>query len=183
MTDTPHNEGDAGLGAYELQVYAMSPTAPSPTRLCAEAEGGGVPLAVREQDGGGPDDAAWSRLVIGTGDSPKVTVVSVHDSLESQLALFREAVDEGEEIPEELFEARRLYLIELPERPDEGEAEDEEDDGSDAAFVLSAWALAGLTDGLIFDPQEEFFADAESFLAVLMDEETANAGLGGPAGD
>jgi len=179
--DTPASEGEPGLGAYELQVYAMSPMAPSSRRLLAEAEGGGWPVELREQDGTGPDDADWKRLVLGTGGSGPDIVVSVNDQLGAQLAEFREAAGEGEEIPEALFEARRLYLVELPEVPD-GEDQAEEG-GGEAAFVLSAWALATLTDGLIFDPQEEFFADAESFLALLMDEEGADAGLEGQTDD
>ena len=47
--DTPASEGEAGLGAYELQVYAMSPMAPSSRRLLAEAEGGGWPVELRAQ--------------------------------------------------------------------------------------------------------------------------------------
>ena len=180
MTDSPVSEGAAGLGAYELQVYALSPQSPSPERLLAEAEGGGWPIVVREKDGEGDD---WSRLVLATGDAGNGVTLSVHDALDQQLAAFREAAGEGEEIPESLFEARRLYLIELSAEPDDAREDQDEDDGSEAAFVLSAWALAQLTDGLIFDPQEEFFADAESFLALLMDEEGAEAGLGGPADD
>ena len=180
--DTPATEGEAGLGAYELQIYAMSPMAPSSRRLLAEAKGGGWPVELREQDGSGPDDADWKRLVLGTGEAGPDVVVSVNDQLEKQLAEFREAAGEGEEIPESLFEAKRLYLVEFPEVPEELEGPDEES-GGEAAFVLSAWALATLTDGLIFDPQEEFFADAESFLALLMDDEGAEAGLGGATDD
>jgi hypothetical protein len=183
MADTPASDGEAGLGAYELQVYAMSPVAPSPQRLLAEAEGGGWPVEIREQDGSGPDDEGWSRLVLGTSDAGPGIIVTVHDGLQEQLAAFREAAGEGEEIPEGLFEANRLFLVELPDAPGEGDDQDEEGDGSEAAFVLSAWALAALTDGLIFDPQEEFFADAESFLALLMDEDGAEAGMAGQAGD
>ena len=185
MADTPANEGEAGLGAYELQVYAMSPVPPSPRRLLAEAEKGGWPVEVREQDGSGLDDEGWSRLVLATSESGPTIVVSIHDGLSDQFAAFREALSEGEEIPEALFEAKRLYLVELPDSPEGVEDPDPEEEGggSEAAFVLSAWALAVLTDGLVFDPQEEFFADAESFLALLMDEEGADAGLEGPADD
>ena len=105
--------------------------------------------------------------------------MTVHDGLQEQFTAFREAASEGEDIPEGLFQAQRLYLLELPEVPEDAEDQDEEGDGSEAAFVLSAWALAALTDGLVFDPQEEFFADAESFLALLMDEEGADAGVQG----
>lgn len=183
MADTPASDGEDGLGAYELQVYAMSPVAPTPKRLLAEAEGGGWPVEIREQDGSGPDDEGWSRLVLGTGETGPGIVVTVHDGLQQQLEAFREAAAEGEEIPEALFQATRLYLVELPDEPDAGDGANEEGDGSEAAFVLSAWALGALTDGLIFDPQEEFFADAESFLALLMDEEGGQAGLEGQAGD
>lgn len=151
---------------YELQVYASSPLAPTARQLIAEAEGGGVPLALAEADVG-DEDTGWSRLVIEAGEPalPSV-VITVPDVLEQQLAAFREDREAGEDIPEQLFHARRLYLVELAE----GEWEDAEDEVREAGFVLAAWALASLTEGLVFDPQEEFFADAESFFAMLMDE-------------
>ena len=46
------------LGAYELQVYALSPMAPSPERLLAE-----IPTALREADlaiGPTPDGGYWT---------------------------------------------------------------------------------------------------------------------------
>ena len=88
MADTPASEGEAGLGAYELQVYAMSPVAPSPQRLLAEAEGGGWPVEIREQDGSGPEDEGWSRLVLGTGDAGPGIIITVHDGLQERLIVW-----------------------------------------------------------------------------------------------
>ena len=169
MADSTGNDGVREDGGYELQVYALSPLAPTPERLVAEAEGGGIPLRVSEADA---ESEAWTRLVLEAGDpAAPAAVITVPDALEQQLAAFREDREAGEDVPEELFEARRLYLVELAE----GDWDEDDDEAREAGFVLAAWALAALTEGLVFDPQEEFFADAESFLAMLMDEEAEGA--------
>lgn len=168
MADPTGSDEPSEDPGYELQVYATSPLAPTPRQLIAEAEGGGVPLALAESDAG-EEDRGWSRLVIEAGEpSRPAVVITVPDALERQLAGFREDREAGEEVPEQLFDARRLYLVELAEgKADDGEDEDEV---REAGFVLAAWALASLTEGLVFDPHEDFFADAESFFAMLMDE-------------
>jgi len=61
------------------------------------------------------------------------------------------------------------------------DSETEEGEARAGAFVAIAWALASRTDGVVFDPQEAFFADADSFLALLLDETALEAR--GDAGD
>lgn len=171
MADIQGTEDESERGAYELQIYALSPVAPSPSRLVAEAEGGGLPIRIAASDAAGPDDEGWSRLVLTSREGTQLGVVlSAPDALEAQLAALAEDRDAGEDVPAELFEAKRLYLLELPQG-----AEDADEEDLQAVFVLAAWALATLTEGLVFDPQEEFFADADSFLALAMDEEAAEA--------
>ena len=82
---------------------------------------------------------------------------------------FRADVAEGDEVPDQVMESHGLYVLELDDEGPEGEEHQ-------AAFVVAAWALASLTDGIVFDPQEEFFADADSFWAIITDESLGEDG-------
>jgi hypothetical protein len=150
--------------SYELQVYALSPIRPTPREILARIGEVGLAAEVRDVPGARPGEATWSKLLLAAADSERGGFL-VEDSpeLERMTNQFREDREAGENIPPEVFDSRRLYVLEL---------DDESPSGEDhmAAFVATAWALAGLTEGLVFDPQEEFFADAESFWSIVMDE-------------
>ena len=167
-----------GIGAspmsYELQVYAQSPVLPTPRELLARAGESGLAVELRDAPGARTraDATSWSKLLIASGDAERGGFL-VEDSadLDKMKQQFREDLDAGEDVPDEVLEARRLYVLELDDESDAGE-------DHQAAFVVAAWALAALTEGIVFDPQEEFFADAESFWAILMDESLADEGCG-----
>jgi hypothetical protein len=187
MVDTPSNAETVEPEAYELLVLALSPLAPTPRRLLAEAAEGGLPLELDGVEEGRLDDSEWTSLVMRCADAPGPgATVTVSDRLEEELAAFREDAEAGDEIPPLVHETRRLYVLELREPLEAeqaaGSEEGDEDEGQQAALVLAAWALASLTEGLVFDPQEGFFADADSFLALVMDEEAAEEGERPPVG-
>ena len=153
--------------SYELQVYSLSPLRPTPRELLARIGESGLAARLRDVPGARaqPDDTAWSKLLLGAVDVEGGFLVEDSPELERMKEQFRADRAEGEAIPDPVLDASRLFLLEL---------DDESPAGADhqASFVIAAWALAGLTEGIVFDPQEEFFADAESFWAILMDEET-----------
>lgn len=158
--------------SYELQVYAQSPVLPTPHELLARAGESGLVLALRDVPGARvrPDSAAWSKLLLALGSSDRGGfLIEESPDLDRMKEQFREDQAAGEEIPEQVLEARKLYVLELDDESDAG-------DEHQAAFVVAAWALADLTEGVVFDPQEEFFADAESFWSILMDESLGDEG-------
>ena len=163
---------------YELQVYAMSPTAPTLGELLAQASESGLDLEV--STGAEPPAARrdWQALALRAAGCERggftIEVSSALDRAREQFEADREA---GEEIPDQVLDAARLYVLTL-------DADSEDEDDQQAAFVIAAWALATCTEALIFDPQEEFFADAESFWGlIMMDEESWDAAAGGEDDD
>lgn len=153
--------------SYELQVYSSRPEPPDVEALLAQTGESGLTLELAGPPEQGP--AGWSRLRIrSAGGSPEGFSVEVADRLDEMKSLLSEDADEGDEVPEQVLDAARLYVLEL---------EDESDEASQAAFVVAAWGLATLTDAVIFDPQEGFFADAESFWGLIFDEEFADEAL------
>ena len=148
--------------SYELQVYALSPTSPPVAHLLAQASESGLRLEVIEaREAEGP----WDDLKLRPAESGALGFsLAVSTELAAMKERFREDLEAGEQVPEQVLEAERLYLLEL---------DDDADEASQAAFVVAAWSLATLTEAVVFDPQEEFFADADSFWALLNDDEFA----------
>ena len=149
---------------YELQVHALSPLAPTPRELVARATMGGLALDLDGAVAGSSalDDVRWTGLALRATEAHGPAFnIGVSDQLERLLAGFREDAAAGETVPELVFSARRAYLLELPPQPNQ------DDEVQAAAFALVAWALASLTDAIVFDPQEEFFADADSFWGLM----------------
>ena len=165
--------------SYELQVYAQSPVLPTPRELLARAGESGLAIELRDAPGArAPVDAtSWSKLLLASGDAERGGFL-IEDSadIDRMKQEFREDREAGEDVPDEVLQARRLYVLELDDESDAGE-------DHQAAFVVAAWALAALTEGIVFDPQEEFFADADSFWSILMDESLAEDGCGDEADD
>ena len=62
-------------------------------------------------------------------------------------------------MPQELFEAGSVHRLELPDGV--------EDEDERASFILVAWALASLSEGIVVDRQAGVIADAESFWELL----------------
>ncbi len=155
--------------SYELQVYALSPVRPTPRELLARIGESGLAARLRDVPGARAteNDAEWSKLLLGSMEADGGFLVEDSPELARMKDQFRADRAVGENIPDAVLDASRLFLLEL---------DDESPAGVDhqAAFVIAAWALAGLTEGIVFDPQEEFFADAESFWAILMDEESGD---------
>jgi hypothetical protein len=158
--------------SYELQVYALSPVLPTPREILARAGESGLAMELRDAPGAraAADAPAWSKLLLASGaaESGGFLVEDCPD-LDRMKDQFREDRAAGEDIPEEVLDARRLFVLELDDETEAGEQHQ-------AAFVVAAWALAGLTEGVVFDPQEEFFADADSFWSILMDESMGDEG-------
>jgi hypothetical protein len=146
---------------YELQVYALSPATPALREVMSQASDW-VAVELAGVEPAGSEAGEWTRAeiqVAGGGEPPfSVEVSPALAAMKSELAADRDA---GESVPDQLFEAERLYVLDLGE----GEASEERT----AAFVVTAWSLATLTEALVFDPQEELFADAESFWGLIMD--------------
>ena len=176
--------------SYELQVYALSPVRPSLRELLGQAAGSGLGL---ESCCGadGSDSSAWEGLTLrASDDSGAGFTVEASGELARMQEAFRADRADGDDVPEEVLDAAALYVLELAGEADEGGGHDGHD-GNDgvtedveaaeearlAAFVVAAWALASLTEGVVFDPQEELFADAESFWALVMDDGTGEEGL------
>lgn len=160
--------------SYELQVYALSPVLPTPRELLARAGESGLGMELRDAPGARmpAEGATWSKLLIASGEAERGGfLVEESPDLERMKEQFREDRSAGEDIPDQVLDARRLYVLELDDESDAG-------DQHQAAFVVAAWALADMTEGIVFDPQEEFFADAESFWEILMDESLGEDGCG-----
>ena len=152
--------------SYELQAYALSPVRPTPRALLARTAESGLEVELVQAPGAEArlDDAGWTRLLLRSSDAEKGGfLVESSPDLERMKDAFREDRTAGDSIPEQVLDAGALYVLEL---------DDESPGGEDhqAAFVVTAWALAGLTEAVVFDPQEEFFADADTFWAVITDE-------------
>jgi hypothetical protein len=165
--------------SYELQVYALSPVLPTPRELLARAGESGLGIELRDAPGARvkPDAAAWSKLLVASREAEHGGfLVEESADLDRMKDQFREDRSAGEDVPDEVLEARKLYVLELDDESEGGEEHQ-------AAFVVVAWALAALTEGVVFDPQEEFFADAESFWAILMDESLGDESCGDDASD
>jgi hypothetical protein len=163
--------------SYELQVYALSPLRPSPQDITAKAGESGlvVEWAAAPGTAARPTDTQWSKLLLRAAEAERGGfLVEASPDLERMTAQFRSDAASGDEIPDQVFESKCLYVFELDDESPDGEAHQ-------AAFVIAAWALAGLTDGIVFDPQEEFFADADSFWAIITDESLGEDGE--PEGD
>lgn len=167
----PRSDSWFGHVSYELQVYATSPLRPTPREILARAGETGLVVELRDAPGARADGdaAAWTKLLLSARDA-RAGGFLVEDSadLDRMKAQFRADDEAGEQVPEEVFEAQRLYVLELDDETPVGEEHQ-------GAFVVAAWALAGLTEGIVFDPQEEFFADADSFWSILMDEDMDEA--------
>lgn len=178
--------------SYELQVHALSPARPSAAEVVAQAGESGVEVEIVSVDGAGaapgvPGSSGfsrdWTEIVVRAPDSALSVVVRVAADRAERLAELRSAREAGETVPEEVFDAPALYVVEIDasagEAGGEDAGEEREIDGAPAeaaaAFVVTAWALATLTEAIVFDPQEEFFADAESFWALVMDEDAMAA--------
>lgn len=160
--------------SYELQVYSLSPVLPTPRELLARAGESGLEMDLRDAPGtsAAADENSWSKLLLASRDAERGGfLVEESPDLDRMKVQFREDRTAGEDIPDEVLDARRLFVLELDDESDLGEQHQ-------AAFVVTAWALAALTEGIVFDPQEEFFADAESFWAILMDEDLGEDGCG-----
>jgi len=154
--------------SYELQVYALSPVRPTPREIVARAGETGLSLEMTPAPGAASreDDSQWMRLLLSAAEASRGGFVAESSAdLDRMKEGFRADRSAGENIPEEVLAARQLYVLEID---DEAPAAEEQQ----AAFAVAAWALASLTEAIVFDPQEEFFADAESFLAILMDEDS-----------
>ena len=171
--------------SYELQAYALSPIRPTPRALLARTAESGLEVELVQAPGtdAGLDDAGWTRLLLRASDAEKGGfLVERSPDLDRMKDAFREDRTAGDSIPEQVLDAGALYVLEL---------DDESPGGEDhqAAFVVTAWALAGLTEAVVFDPQEEFFADADTFWAVITDESLGDddgpegEDPGGDAGD
>jgi hypothetical protein len=168
--------------SYELQVHALSPLRPTPRELLARTGESGLAVGMTPVPGAPvkADDSRWTQLLLRSEEAPKggflVELASAadHERVKRQFLEDREA---GESVPDQVLEARALFVLELDDEAPGGE-------DHQAAFVVAAWALASLTDAVVFDPQEEFFADADSFWAILTDESLGDEGCGdGPDGD
>ena len=152
--------------SYELQVYSLSPRRPSPGQILARASESGLEVEMTPAPGAAltPADTRWERLLLRSADASSggflIEASPDLDRMKAQLRLDRDA---GENIPDQVLDATGLYVLELDAESPAGEEHQ-------AAFVVAAWAVAGLTEGIVFDPQEEFFADADSFWAVITDE-------------
>jgi hypothetical protein len=158
--------------SYELQIYALSPVLPTPRELLARAGESGLGMELRDAPGARATETTsnWSKLLLAASDAERGGfLVEESADLDRMKEQFREDRSAGEDIPDEVLDAKRLFVLELDDESDAGE-------DHQAAFVVTAWALAGLTEGIVFDPQEEFFADADSFWAILMDEALGEEG-------
>lgn len=158
---------------YELQVYALSPVAPTVGELLSRAGESGLAIeaSVGEKAPGARRD--WEALALrAAGCERGGFTIEVSPELAQMKDEFRADLAAGEEIPDQVLEASRLYVLTL-------DADSEEEDDQQAAFVVAAWALAACTEALIFDPQEEFFADAESFWGLITMDEEAWEGAAG----
>jgi hypothetical protein len=156
--------------SYELQVYALSPVRPTPREILARAGETGLALEMTPAPGAASreDDGHWMRLLLRAVEASRGGFVAeTSPDLDRMKDGFRADRSAGENIPEQVLEAQQLYVLEID---DEAPAAEEQQ----AAFAVAAWALASLTEAILFDPQEEFFADAESFLAILMDEDSGD---------
>ena len=151
--------------SYELQVYALSPVRPTPRELLARTADSGLEVELAKAPGtSAADDAAWTKLLLrAAGPARGGFLVEASPDLDRMKLQFRQDRADGEEIPDEVLDASRLYVLELDDDAPGGEEHQ-------AAFVVTAWALAALTEAIVFDPQEEFFADAESFWGIINDE-------------
>jgi hypothetical protein len=159
--------------SYELQVHALSPVRPTPRELLARAGESGLGIEMAPATGAArrDDETSWTRLLLRATDAEKGGFV-IEVATEEERARVRDQFAQdraaGEGVPDQVLDAPSIYALEL-----DAEAPGGED--HQAAFVIAAWALASLTEGIVFDPQEEFFADADSFWAILMDEESGDA--------
>src|SRR5436190_17135134 len=140
--------------SYELQVYALSPLRPSPQELLAKAGESGLAVDWAAAPGtvSKATDAKWEKVLLRSAEAARGGfLLEASPDLDRMKAQFRQDASEGDEIPDQVLDSHQLYVLELDDEGPEG-------DEHQAAFVVSAWALAKLTDGIVFDPQEEFFA-------------------------
>ena len=152
---------------YELQVYALSPVAPTVGELLAQAGESGLDIEVSTGTEKPAARRDWKALALRAGGCVKGGfTIEASSDLERMRAQLRADGEAGEEVPEQVLSATRLYVVTL-------DADSEEEEDQQAAFVVAAWALASCTEAIIFDPQEEFFADAESFWGLIMMDEDA----------
>jgi hypothetical protein len=165
--------------SYELQVYSLSPRRPSPREILSRASESGLVVEMSPAPGAtaSPTDTKWERLLLRSADaSAGGFLIEASPDLDRMKAQLRVDRDAGENIPDQVLEATALYVLELDAESPTGEEHQ-------AAFVVAAWAVAGLTEGIVFDPQEEFFADADSFWAVITDEALGDESDGDDSGD
>lgn len=151
--------------SYELHVHATSPVRPTVRELLAQAAESGLAVELAAP----ASDTGWDRLTLRSPEDPETRFsIAVSDRLAETKAAFSElAGDDADDLPVELADARCLYVVEVD---DAGQASEP----NQAAFVVTAWGLAVLTGGIVFDPQEHFLADADSFWGLIMDEEAGD---------
>lgn len=153
---------------YELEVHALSPVVPSVHELLAQVSLGGLQLELDPELAPPPpaEDRSWSRAAFRVGGEPgRGFVVEVLRDVGPVRTALAEARRRGDAVPDEVLESAVAYrLAWRPAEEDVGEAQQ-------AGLALAAWGLATMGEGLVHDPQEEFFADGESFYALLMDDE------------
>ena len=140
--------------SYELQVYALSPLRPSPEEILTKAGESGLGVEWYAAPGvsvkgmaSRPTDTEWEKVLLRSAEVARGGfLIEASPDLDRMKAQFREDAATGDEIPDQVLESHRLYVLELDDEGPEGEEHQ-------AAFVVTAWALAGLTDGIVFDPQ------------------------------
>lgn len=160
--------------SYELQVHALSPIRPTVAELLARAAESGLGVELAGPADAPADSREWTRLCLRAVGEAEAFTLEASGETERMKALFREDAESGDLVPDQVLDAVALYVLELAE----GSAG--EDESQEAAFVIAAWALASLVEGIVFDPQEEFFADAESFWALVMDEAAGEPAVAAP---
>ncbi len=152
---------------HQLEVHALSPLRPAPDELLAQAALPGLPLDLRARPCAGAGSTDWQELELFLGGGPEDDVVArlrcLSESDRSQRhARWRQEREAGQELPDYLFEGEAGYVLEL----EDGTGGEGEDDRQ-AVFVLAAWSLASLTEGLVVDEEAGIIADAESFWELL----------------
>ncbi|MEM7246990.1 MAG: hypothetical protein AAF533_16705 [Acidobacteriota bacterium] len=152
---------------HQLEVHALSPLRPAPDELLAQAALPGLPLELRARRIEGDEDTGWEELELfvegeaGTDVVARLRTLDEHGRARRH-ARWRQEKEAGEDLPDFLFESEVAYVLDL-----EDGAQDEGEDDRQAAFILAAWSLATLTEGLVVDEEAGIIADAESFWELL----------------